>query len=283
MAWVKIDDQFFMHPKVIAAGRDARDLYLAALTYTAGQLTDGFVPAGALPLIAAMAGVPDAADLAARLVDVRLWEPTAGGYNIHDYHEYNPSAEQVRATREARAEAGRRGGLAAAASKAEANDQANGEQNSTPSPSPSPSQIPDPVPGDAEAAGASAPTTKQAKRRARPSKADPRTSTPAIQCAYAVAGKKYPPLEVYDRIIAALGDRPDGAKLRQCRAEWIDRGYNPGAWKWATEWYVDGIPPRGPARASPGNGHRPAPNDGVPRGKDAIAAWLAQKEGERGE
>ena len=40
MSWVKIDDQFFMHPKVIAAGRDARDLYLAALTYTAGQLTD---------------------------------------------------------------------------------------------------------------------------------------------------------------------------------------------------------------------------------------------------
>jgi hypothetical protein len=39
----------------------------------------------------------------------------------------------------------------------------------------------------------------------------------------------------------------------------------------------------GKPRASPGNGHRPAPNDGVPRGKDAIAAWLAQKEGERGE
>ena len=33
MPWVKLDDHFFRHPKVIAAGRDARDLFLAGLCY----------------------------------------------------------------------------------------------------------------------------------------------------------------------------------------------------------------------------------------------------------
>jgi hypothetical protein len=47
MPWVKLDDRFFTNPKVIGAGRDARDLYLAGLCYCAAELTDGFVPANA--------------------------------------------------------------------------------------------------------------------------------------------------------------------------------------------------------------------------------------------
>ncbi len=257
MSWVKIDDQFFMHPKVIAAGRDARDLYLAALTYTAGQLTDGFVPAGALPLIAAMAGVPDAADLAARLVDVRLWEPTVGGYNIHDYHEYNPSAGQVRATREARAEAGRRGGLAAAASKAQANDQANDEQNSTPSPSPSPSPSPDPIPVPEEERVTPAPAPAPKQRAKRPSRADPRTKHPAIQCVKGIMeGNANPPKVLYDDLIQTLGETPDGPRLARCYKEWVGRGFKPTNYAWVLEWYAKGIPAGGPTRASPrNNGH----------------------------
>ena len=41
MPWVKLDDQFFSHPKVLRAGRDARDLYLASLTFCARNKTDG--------------------------------------------------------------------------------------------------------------------------------------------------------------------------------------------------------------------------------------------------
>ncbi len=104
MAWVKLDDQFFMHPKVLAAGRDARDLYLAGLTYTAGQLTDGYLPGEALPLIAAMAGVSDADGLTERLLDVRLLEETPSGYVIHDYIgcavASDPTTQEQRKTHE---------------------------------------------------------------------------------------------------------------------------------------------------------------------------------------
>jgi len=157
MAWVRLDDQFFYHPKVIAAGRDARDMYLASLSYSAGQLTDGHIQEGAIQLIAAMAQVPDGASCVKRLVDVGLWDRISSGYEIHDYLDYNPSGDEVRELRAERAKAGRIGGLRSAEQRAnteqanaQANAQAKDEQaeqlNPTPSPSPSPDPIPDPVP-----------------------------------------------------------------------------------------------------------------------------------------
>ena len=150
MAWAKIDDQFFFHPKVIEVGRDARDLYLASIVYSAGQLTDGYFPARTLPLLCAMAGITTGEASASKLLDVGLWEDQDGGYMIHDYLDYNPSAEKVHETRRARAEAGRRGGALSRpstseakwkqnGSKMEANEEAARKPNGTPSPSPSPS------------------------------------------------------------------------------------------------------------------------------------------------
>lgn len=146
MAWAKIDDQFFFNPKVVRAGRDARDLYLAGLTYAAGQLTDGFLPTGALALLAAMAGITGAEEAAGRLGAEGLWEPVDGGWQVHDWPDYNPRAKDVKAARVARAEAGKRGAIAKQKSskssgKTEANGLANGKQNPAPSPSPSPSPI----------------------------------------------------------------------------------------------------------------------------------------------
>lgn len=114
MSWVKLDDQFFFNSKIVRAGRDARDLYIAGLAYCAGQLTDGFIPSEALPLLAVMAGVANVQQNSSKLLDVKLWESAYGGYAIHDYLNYNPSKEEVLATREARAEAGARGGYAKA-------------------------------------------------------------------------------------------------------------------------------------------------------------------------
>jgi hypothetical protein len=116
VAWVKLDDGFFRHHKVLLAGRDARDLALAALCHASASLSDGYIPAAALRQLAADAQVANARRLAARLVEVGLWEPAPGGYRIHDYLAYNPSRERVLATRASRA---------AAASKT----RANGEEN----------------------------------------------------------------------------------------------------------------------------------------------------------
>ena len=84
--------------------------------------------------------------------------------------------------------------------------------------------------------------TSAGRRRRRD--ADPRSKTPAIQCAKAVNGGRYPPLELYDDIIRILGPTPDGPRLAACRKEWLARGYNPQSWKWLLEWYVRGIPER---------------------------------------
>lgn len=159
MPWVKLDDQFPFNRKAIIAGKDGRALYITALCWTSGQLTDGIIDDAAVPMLAAVSGIDDAQGTAAHLVATGLWERISGGYEIHDYHDYNPSSSDVRAMREARAEAGRRGGQASAASKsqangqanAEANGQANAEQKSTPSPSPSPSPVPVPIPAAAAA------------------------------------------------------------------------------------------------------------------------------------
>ena len=100
VTWIKIDDQFADHPKVIQAGPLAGWLYVCGLTYAGRYLTDGFIPAGQLRKLA---DVDNAPELAERLVAARLWEEADGGYMIHDYLKYNPSRAEVEAERESRA------------------------------------------------------------------------------------------------------------------------------------------------------------------------------------
>lgn len=110
VAWIKLDDGFFRHPKVLAAGRDARDLYLAGLCYCGANLTDGAIPANALRVLGAEAEIDDAGAAADRLVEVGLWKRGDSGFAVHDFLAYNPTRDRVLATRESRAEAGRLGG-----------------------------------------------------------------------------------------------------------------------------------------------------------------------------
>ena len=88
MTWIKLDDGFFMHPKALAAGRDGRDVYLAALCWSAAQETDGVIPALALPVIAMIAGVTDTDQAASRLVEVGLWITHVDGWAIHGFGDW---------------------------------------------------------------------------------------------------------------------------------------------------------------------------------------------------
>jgi hypothetical protein len=111
--WSKLDDGYIMNGKVLDAGWQGRELYIAALCYVSRNLTDGFVPVAMVQRLGALMDVPDPATAAIRLVTVGLWEfPADGrdGYLIHDYLKYNPSrAEHERLTAE-RSDAGRVGG-----------------------------------------------------------------------------------------------------------------------------------------------------------------------------
>src|SRR5260221_2780326 len=96
MSWVKLDDRFADHPKVLRAGGDAAWLHVTALCYAAGQLTNGFIPAG---VVARLSDRKNPAALAQKLVDVGLWERAEAGYQIHDYLQWNPPADRVKAER----------------------------------------------------------------------------------------------------------------------------------------------------------------------------------------
>lgn len=95
MPWVKLDDSFHSHPKVVGAGTEAVGLYVLALTYSSHHLTDGHVP---LAWVRQAAGAK-ARKLAGRLVEHGLWTENGTGWVIHDYHEYQPTREQVQARR----------------------------------------------------------------------------------------------------------------------------------------------------------------------------------------
>lgn len=143
MAWIKLDDQWMDNPKIVEVGRDGRDMWLASITYCAKHLTDGYFHKNLLPILAVMAGVDVAKcqQIAKSLLNVCLWELDGEMYCVHDYLDFNPSKEQTEANRNARAEAGRAGGIAKA-SKMSSKSLAKNKQKPAPSPSPSPSLNP---------------------------------------------------------------------------------------------------------------------------------------------
>lgn len=113
MPWSKLDDNIFDHPKMLRAGEDAANLYVRGLVYCNRYLTDGRIEAEVLPAITRKREAPR---LAADLVRVGLWETHPdGGWLVHDFHEHNPTAEEVAEKRAAlaakRSEAGKRGGM----------------------------------------------------------------------------------------------------------------------------------------------------------------------------
>lgn len=101
MTWVRIDDGFTDHPKVVQAGPIAGWLYVCGLTYASRYLTDGFLSYGTVRRLCAEIKRPEV--VAQTLVQCGLWEAADGGYQIHDYLTYNPSADKVRAERDATA------------------------------------------------------------------------------------------------------------------------------------------------------------------------------------
>lgn len=112
MPWFKVDDTLATHAKVVRAGNSAMGLWVRAGSWSASQLTDGYVPAD---MIGVLGG--KAAD-ARRLVEVGLWVNADGGYRFHQWDDRQPSraeTEKKRADwrerqRRARAPKGEEGG-----------------------------------------------------------------------------------------------------------------------------------------------------------------------------
>lgn len=103
--WARLDDSFCMNRKVKQAWRQHRaslGLHALALSYCAGQLTDGVVDRGVVAEW--MPNGPQGRAAVAALVDAGLWGVHSEGWIIHDWLDYNPSAQETRAKRRADAD-----------------------------------------------------------------------------------------------------------------------------------------------------------------------------------
>lgn len=137
MTWVRLDENFARHPKIVQAGPLALAMHVAALCYCNQYLTDGFVPKAAVKTFLDLDGIAtefefgdseigegDRGNLAdpfrvvSQLVGAGLWDVSPGGWMIHDYLEYQPSKAKVEADKAQKQAAGRAGGKAAARAKA---------------------------------------------------------------------------------------------------------------------------------------------------------------------
>lgn len=106
--WAKFDEKTPHHPKIMRAGTRAAWMWFASICYANEHKTNGFIPAGGIRWLT---DERNPADLAEKLVIAGLWEPTDGGWFVHDYAVYQPSSEERVNLSNARAEAGRRGGI----------------------------------------------------------------------------------------------------------------------------------------------------------------------------
>lgn len=101
--WVKVDDDLINHPKMFAAGRHlgkrgrmrAFTVYMAGLSWTNRHLTNGFIAEEAVDSFVIDERPKDVADVLT-FPDVKLWHKVPGGFQIHDYHDHNPTADEVK-------------------------------------------------------------------------------------------------------------------------------------------------------------------------------------------
>ncbi len=119
MPWAKLDDRFHDNPKIRKAWRACPasiGLHVMAITYSAGNLLDGRVPAefveDQIPNVRARQAALDALTAG----EPPLWHQRADGeWEINDYLAFNPSKADVEAKRQKAAASGRLGGKAKAA------------------------------------------------------------------------------------------------------------------------------------------------------------------------
>jgi hypothetical protein len=109
LPWVRMDTQWPHNPKFLILVEEKKwrsiTVYWAAVGWSGAQGQNGFIPAYALPMI------HGTKKEAAELTEVGLWDMAQGGWDIHDWSEYQPSTEEhEKRSQRARAAAQKRWG-----------------------------------------------------------------------------------------------------------------------------------------------------------------------------
>ena len=94
MSWVRLDDRYHNHPKVLGLSDAAYRLHTGAICYCAEFLTDGLLPAGWIR--------EKRPELVSECVAAQVWDVREDGSHwIHDFLDYNPPRDKVLADKQA--------------------------------------------------------------------------------------------------------------------------------------------------------------------------------------
>jgi hypothetical protein len=98
LPWVRLDTGFAQNPKILHLVEDRKwqavTVYVAGLGYSGLHGTAGFLPFSALPFIH---GTKKTAN---DLLEIELWTPAQGGYDINGWAEYQPTDDDAKRRRE---------------------------------------------------------------------------------------------------------------------------------------------------------------------------------------
>jgi hypothetical protein len=106
VTWYRLDDKSAFHRKVLKAGNEAWGAHCRAGAVSSAEETDGRITLETCLAIAPLR-------VWTKLIGAGLVDRIEGSTDLqlHDFLDWNPSAEEVRSKREARAAAGHRGGI----------------------------------------------------------------------------------------------------------------------------------------------------------------------------
>ncbi len=82
----QVDGRLWGHAKARKAGLPAMGLWCLCMSHCIQYRTEGFVSSETIIIIGGDAG----AELAVKLVAVKLWVPSEGGFRFHDWEHYHP-------------------------------------------------------------------------------------------------------------------------------------------------------------------------------------------------
>lgn len=105
MPWGRLDDQANGNAKLLALSDSAYRMWACGLIYCQANLTDGFIPGHAIHSFGVRAYDKPAVvkQLCARLVPGKspLWHKVRGGYQVHDYLDWNDARDKIIKERQA--------------------------------------------------------------------------------------------------------------------------------------------------------------------------------------
>ena len=103
MTWIKVEDDFYDHPKFLSLTHDAVALWVTGLAWCSRHRTDGLIPPAA---VQRLGFAPEHAE---ELAAAGLWTQSDNAWRVHEFTHYQRSADEIAAVSAARSEAGRKG------------------------------------------------------------------------------------------------------------------------------------------------------------------------------